>query len=213
MRKLLTAAAMGAALFASANAAAIKNGETTITVVFDVADNDLVASAIGGARVDFGSNDQPVYEFKITGGTLDDDLGGTITHSGGARLEAASDSSTFIELSNFTFDLDAGEVYGDVFDSLGTDATQALLFTFDSPVRSPVTDPFDVIDDLPLIIDFDSIAISALTSLLGDIDFQDGDPFALAATDPSAVPIPAGAVLFAPVAAGLWFRGRKKKAA
>ncbi|GGY44127.1 hypothetical protein [Parvularcula lutaonensis] len=204
---------MGAALFATANAAAIKNGETTVTVVFDVEDNNLTAKAVEGAKVSFAGNGQPVYEFRITGGTLNDDLSGTIEHSGGARLEASGDPSTFIELTNFTFDLGAGEVYGDVEDSLGTDVTQALLFNFTPTTRSPVSDPFDAINDLPLIINFDSVAIAALTDLLGSTEFMTGDAFATAATDPSAVPIPAGAILFAPVAAGLWARSRKRKQA
>lgn len=215
MKKLLLSAASAVGLaIGSASAATVTHGETTVTVLFDVMDNGLTASATGDADVEFDGDGQPVFEFLITGDELNDDLTGTLSHTGGARFETGG---TFVELSNFTLDLSKNEVLADVSASGGVSLMQANVFDIlrDNPVVIPTGDPFDDIDNQGFTFVFEELTINLLGDLFGPgLDFTSGDAFASAAVDPTGeVPVPAAAFLFAPALAGIYMRRRKQAAA
>jgi hypothetical protein len=211
MKKLLAAALSSTMLFGAANAVVVAGGETTVTVLLDVEQLGVTASATDGAEVEFNENGQPVFEFDITGGDLTAPNEGNLTHSGGATFTAGGNSIT---LSNFAFDLTNGDVFADVSTNGGASAN---LNVFAINIVEPILDNGNPIDDTDSNLynfTIPASTLAVLTDVFGTgIDFDGGDIFAGVAIDPEAVPVPAAALLFAPIAAGFVARRRRKAAA
>ncbi|MEE4210280.1 MAG: hypothetical protein V2I43_13565 [Parvularcula sp.] len=215
MKKLFsTTAAAALCLAGTAVAAPIADGETEVNIVFDT--DGLTLEARGSAEeefddVDFNDDEQPTFQFDVTGGNLEAGLiAEDIFHEGGGlRISDADDAIT---VENFVFSLDSQEVLADVSIN-GADQGQLSIFTFE--IEGDTTgDPFDAIDDVVFTLSATTTLLQALNDVF-DLGIATDQEvlFAAATIDVSQVPVPGAALLFAPAAGALWMRRRKQKLA
>ncbi|NNU15415.1 hypothetical protein HK107_03615 [Parvularcula sp. ZS-1/3] len=222
MKKLLLTTAaltLASAGLSAANAATVLNGQTTIRIT---ANEDL------GTRTDpLGETNefsevasQPVYTIMIDGDEIElsgEDVSGTLTHggNGGGDGIAITLGDSTVNLTNFTIDYDANEIFADVSGTnlIGTvDGLSVFEFDFPDELVGDPEDAFDALDDLNLDFTFTDANLATIAAALGVEEVSGEFVIGNFATNPTAVPVPGAALLFAPVAAGLWMRRRQNAA-
>jgi hypothetical protein len=216
MKKLLAIGLSSALMMGVSNAAVIGGGQTTITLTA-LEELGAEASAVGDAQ-DFSEEfAQPVFTILITGDELtfgddEDELNGTITHGtdDGIALTLGGSTLTF---TNFVLDFDDDVIVADL-DVNGMGMAGVEVFEFDLPDDLPPGDgPLAVADDLSgITFDLTDTAAALLTELFGELPIDGDFPIDNFETNPEAVPVPAAALLFAPLAAGFVARRRRKTA-
>jgi hypothetical protein len=215
MKALLSTTAAALCLAGTAMAAPIADGETEVNIVFDLDGFDIEARQDTESEfrdVDFNDDEQPTFQFDITGGELEPGLIAEDIFHEGSGLRLSDDGGSSILAENFTFSLDSQEVLADVSVNGGT-SSELALFTFE--IEGDTTgDPFDAIDDVVFTLSATTTLLQALNDVFDlGIEADQEVLFAAATIDASPVPVPGAALLFAPAAGALWMRRRKQKAA
>lgn len=206
MKALLPIAA-ATLMIGTSHAAPIVGGQTTLTVVQDLAPLGWTTSASDGAQREFEAAGQPVFTFPIIGGNLDPDLTGEINHGGTISI---TDGSNTLSLSSLTIDLTDNVVLGDVDSAQTGSLTDQTLFAFTVPAPLPDGEAFDIIDDLTFPLFYTNNTINVIEMVFGqEFGLTEASQFGSIATNPDPVPLPAAALFMVP---GAFFMLRRRKA-
>jgi hypothetical protein len=175
---LSVVAALGLGAPAALAATIAPTGETTVLVTAPIGSLGLGANPTGTASVS-DAGGQPLFAFDITGGTIDGAGNALIEHDGsGVELFALAQPGISARVANFLIDTAAGTVSGNVNGGAGA----TVLFTFGNVTAGGIE--LNISADLA----------GALTAVFGAPNLT-GVQFGLANTAPSAVPLPASALL------------------
>jgi len=199
--RILSLFALALALtFASpqdSEAAPITGGSTVVAPTLDLSPFDvaLLGSATAGIN------------FPVTGGQLDESLGGTIEHEGsGVQLSAGGSS---LALENFIIDTTKGTVFGDVSANGRRIADDAALFSFSLAGlnAAQITD----LANPAIALNLTGTAVGAIDTVFG-VHLAAGTEFGLAATAPEfgQVSAPGGLALVLMGLGGMLARRRRK---
>ncbi|MCQ8184695.1 hypothetical protein [Parvularcula maris] len=216
MKKLLAIGLSAALMAGVSHAATITGGQTTITLTA-VEELGLETEAVGEAQDFSEAFDQPVFTILITGdeltfGASEDELNGTITHGLNDGI-ALSSGATTVTLTNFVLDFDNNLITANVTAG-AMSFDDAAVFEFELPDDLPPGEgPLEVADDLSgVTFTLTDTALTLLSTAFGTLPIDGDFPIGNFETNPEAVPVPAAALLFAPLAAGFIARRRRKAA-
>ena len=201
VKGVLAFAALFLAAPTTAAAAPVIGGATVVNVTANLDGLGLSGAPLNGAFI----NANGFFEFPVTGGALNG-LAGTIEHdNSGVSLTSGA---TVLELENFVIDTVNQQILGDVTLN-SVFVANAPLFSFDLAALASTDALFDLANPTLELL-FTATAADVLLDNFG-ADGLEGAVFGLAATAPTAVPVPAAFVLFAAGAGAIGWAGRRRR--